>query len=232
MDSSILMSAIMVLIFVTMIPVAIGVSRRARAKELESARELASALGLDLVSGEESFRIACEEAGQDSGMAQIAKMPAFLRKWLIEAASWRIHGERGGVRVAVYTETRSSGKNSTTYTVARAYFRALPYALTVSREGAFTKLGKALFNLQDVELGDQELDPLVRIKAGDPLSAKLLLGRSEVSRALLELASQKLDFQVKEDRVHWERRGTHLDPGEIGIVLDYLVPLARLLGEA
>lgn len=229
MDPSFLISGFMILLFVAMIPLSIVFSLKRKAKILEAGRALGEALGLELVDGQEAFRRA-RLGADDEALAQFDKLPPLLRNLLARGGSWSLRGERGGLRVAIYPETRSSGRNSTTYTVVRAYLREpLGFELRVRREGVAAKLGKALFKLQDIEIGDEVLDPLIRIKAGDPDRARLVLGRAEARRALAALAASGLDFTVLSDCVHWEQLGTRLDPAEIGPVLELLIPAATAI---
>jgi hypothetical protein len=233
MDESLnfIIPLIMIVAFLLLGGFAIILSQRSKTKSLDTGRALSEGLGLELVGGEAAFRRACEEAGQGEYLAKIERLPAPILRFLIANAPWRLEGERGGLRVAVYPESRSSGKSSVTYTVARAYYRLpLGYDLSVQREGAAFKLGKALFGIQDIELGDPELDPLIRVKAGDPLAAKLLLDRAEARGPLLALATRYRDFRATRDYAHWERRGLPADAAELAEVLDLLVPLARALG--
>jgi len=63
------------------------------------------------------------------------------------------------------------------------YRQCLDYELTVCRESLLTKLGKALLDLQDMEIGDEGFDeemnePRSR-EESEPTAAKLLLGRPE-----------------------------------------------------
>jgi len=225
-----LMSGAMIALFVAMIPVSIWFSRRSKAKTLAAGRALGEALGLRLVGGEEAFQAALRDSGRGESMASLDKLPPFVRRLLVGSASWSLRGERGGVRVAIYPETRSSGRNSTTYTVVRAFFnQPLGFELSVTREGAVFKLGKSLLGIQDVELGDPELDSLLRIKAGDPTAVRLALGRGDARKALTALAASGLSFQVRRDCVHWDKLGTKFDSAEIAPVLDLIVPAAAAI---
>lgn len=199
--------------------------RKGLARDREKADSLAAGLGLELVQGEEALRRMYRDSGQESQLAAFEKMPEFIRRFSIAMTPWRIEGERGGIRVAVYRESR--GKNNSTYTIARAYpAPPLPFSLSVTREGGAYKLGKALFGLQDIELGDPELDPIVKVKSGDPMAARLRLGQGEARSALLEAATLKY-FRLTESYAHWERHGAADDPAELGPILDLLVRVAK-----
>lgn len=214
--------------------VAISVAKRSRMRERQIVCDLAALLGLEAIDAEASLRKAYEDAGQGALLAKLEKLPAPILRFILANAPWRLEGERDGVRVSVFSETRSTGRTSTTYTVVRAFYRQdLEYELSITHEGALFKLGKALFGLKDVELGDPELDPLIRVKAGDPIAAKLLFGGG-ARDALASAAQAYKEFRATASYAHWERRGVPTEAAagaaEIGAVLDLLVPVAKAIG--
>lgn len=212
--------------------VGMAFAKRHWARELEQIRMTASLLGLELKEGLDAVKELYDEEGQARFAAGLAKLPKPILRFLAMGAQWRLEGEREGVRVSIHAEARQSGKNSTTYTVVRAYAEDdAGFALSVTREGAFFKLGKALFGLEEVQLDDPELDPKVKIKAQDASSARALLCRDEVRRSLLDLCAIKGDFRLSRDRIQWERQGVLTDAAELGAVLDLLLPIARAFGE-
>jgi hypothetical protein len=227
MDPEVYVPAIFVVVSLLMGIVAIRVARHKNAVEREAAQRLASLLGLEYLDPEAEFMRASENVDP--------KYARFAQNGLVKAiqgffkfmAPWRLVGKRGEVRIEVYPETRSTGKNSTTYTVARAYLsRPLAYSLKISREGFFTKLGKLVANLQDLE----EVDKAVRIKASDPVSAKVLLDRHEIRQAILDAIGKYKSLRIEESFAHWEKMGVTTDTAEIGEVLDALVTVAEALG--
>ena len=204
-----------------------------RIKETEEAKGLAALLGLRLLEPAEAMRRAYEVSGQTDFLARLEKLPQPVVDFLRDNASWIVEGERSGVPVDIYSETRGSGRSSTTYTVVRANLASpLAFDLHVAKEGAVVRLGKALFNVQDIEIGDEDIDPYVRIKSADPEAARVLLGKSEVKRALIAALSQAPGFHVTSTFVDWDRVGTTADPAVITPILDALVPLAKALGSA
>ncbi|MDP3179055.1 MAG: hypothetical protein Q8M76_14195, partial [Spirochaetaceae bacterium] len=195
----------------------------------ELARQSATSLGLDFIEGIEAYRAYYIDTGQAQILAGVEKMPPFWRKLITSGAWWRLAGARRGVRVAVTLESR--GKNQTTYTVVRAFYpRELDFELRISKEGIPTKIGKALFGLQDVEVGSPEFDPFLRVKATDTGAAQRLLGPSEPRQALLA-AIQAYPAMVADRRhVSWEICGSHLKVEELEPVLDSLAAVAAALG--
>ncbi len=64
---------------------------------------------------------------------------------------------------------------------------SLHQKLHIFKEGLGSRLGKIFFRLQDVQLGDPELDPLVMIKSESEPATQATLSRPEVRQALLDL---------------------------------------------
>jgi hypothetical protein len=194
-------------------------SRHARA----GASDLATALGFELLKGREAVRRVIPGPSAESAMKDYDKMPAPLRK-LFEAsgAATCIAGTADGARITICFETRSSGKTSTTYTVVRAdYPTPLPFELHIAHEGTFIRLGKALFGLRDLEIGDEAFDRAVRIKTGDDAAARAVL---------LGMIALSTEAFATNAHATWERQGRRLDPSEIRAVIAALVPVTRTLG--
>jgi hypothetical protein len=202
-----------------------------RRLQKEGAGELAALLGFRILPPEESIRRSYERSGSAEGAQMYEKLPAAFLELVKRNAPWMMEGERGGLPVSIYQDVRGSGKSQTNYTVVRvAFHEALGFELRLSREGAMTKLGKSLFHLQDIELGDPEVDPFVRIKSSDPEAARQLLSSPASRRALVQAISQAPGFHAASAYVDWERVGNVTDSSVITTVLDVLLPLAKALG--
>lgn len=227
----------MVLIFIVFAGlvafIAITVSRRQKRRARESAMNLATTLGFELLEGNEAIRRSVPRTSEQSIMETYKKLPGPLRGLMKAAASFVIVGTVGGARIAIFLESRGSGKSRTTFTVVRAdYQKPLPFELRIGYEGVFTRLGKALFGLRDVEIGDEEFDRAVRIKAGDEVAAKAMLGRPEARAAILGLLTLSRTAYATNSYVQWERQGVRFDESEIRSVIGSLVPVTRALGNA
>ena len=205
--------------------------RRRRLRVRESSRDLAAALGLDFIEGEAAFRKFFEEAGQGENPVRLEQLPPALLRLYRPESYWRMEGERHGVRVAVFTETRQGSKSSTTYIIARAYLPAPPdFRLALAREGFFTRVGKALFGLQDIETGDAAFDAAFRVKSSEPDAARLFLGRPGLRAALLEAQARWPSLSLTGAWVHWERVGMVGEKAELSAVLDALARIAAASG--
>lgn len=155
------------------------------------------------------------------------RLPPVLRPLADLFASWRISGERGGVSVWMYPEVRSHGKSSSTYLVVEARFsRPFNFELRAGRETVFDKIGKALFSLPDVEIGDWDFDDKVRIKAADAEAARELFSALAVREALRSLLDACPEAFVVSYGAVWERGASRAAYEKVPAVLDPLVAFA------
>ena len=89
--------------------------------------------------------------------------------------SRRIEGNLKELRVVVDTFTRSSGKNSTTYTRYRVNFpRSLSLGLQLQREGMLSSVSK-FFGAQDIQVGDASFDNSMLIKGRNAVAIREFL---------------------------------------------------------
>ncbi len=208
---------------VLLVPRTLRGMRRGR----EEARIQADQLGLEYVDGIDALRRSYLESGQTKALEAFERMPAFLRSFAESAAPWRLEGSWKGVRVAVYRETRSSGKSSRTYVVAKAFYPSpLPFKFRASREGTMAKIGKALFGLKDVQTGDPDFDPKVRIRSDDEAAAASLFFRETAASTFLALLERFPDAVADSAGVTRERQASLLPAEELREVLDLLAGFA------
>jgi len=219
----VLFFALSIAVTVLLAPKMLRGMRRGR----EEARVQAGRLGLEYVDGIDALRRSYVESGQTKALESFERMPAFLRAFAESAAPWRMEGLRKGVRVAVYPETRSSGKSSRTYVGAKAFYPApLAFKFRASREGTMAKIGKALFGLKDVQIGDPDFDPKVRIRAEDEAAAASLFFREATASAFLALLERFPEAVADSAGVTRERQASLLPMEELEEVLDLLTAFA------
>jgi len=217
-----------------MVVIGVTVSRRRTRRVKMGKVNLATALGFELLEGKEAVRRMIPANAPPSAMEDYEKMPGPLRRIFESSVSGScIAGTVDGARITICFESRGPGKSQTTYTVVRAdYPKPLPFELHIAYEDTFTRLGKALFGLRDVETGDEEFDRAVRIKAGDEAGAKVMLGNPETKAAILGLFALSKAALVTNAHVQWERQGLRFDPSGMRTVIAALVPVTRTLGNA
>lgn len=77
-------------------------------------------------------------------------------------------GRYKGYTVEVYTFTKGSGKNSSTWTRFHVNFRkSLGLGLQLKRQGFFSGIAK-VFGAQDIEIGDAGFDKAIVVKGARP----------------------------------------------------------------
>ncbi len=231
-------------IIIVIVRVGLTLSKRKR----EAARQAADLLGLEfseaaMPSGfADGLFAASTEAGEKTGPDDVGSKPneggaktngavsGFFRTLLAASRPWWVHGTWKGINVEIFELVRGSGKNSSTYLVAKAlYPRPLPYKLRATKEGFFTKLGKALFNLRDVQVGDPDFDPKVRLVSDDPDAAATFFGKTNIADAFLALIEAYPSSYANQNEVAREELNGRINPTVLTKVLDLLTDFARLV---
>jgi len=183
-------------IFTTILVAALAVYLSAlwKKKEHERARLLAAELGFN-------FEL---RAG---GTARVLeKLPDFLQPFVDFFSPWRISGSIRGHSAWIYPETRSYGKSSKTFLIVRVYYlEPLPFDFRAGRETVFTKIGKTLFNLTDVEVGDWAFDAAVRIKASDAVAVQGAFNSPAPREKLLALLEAFPESFADREGAQWEK---------------------------
>jgi hypothetical protein len=196
-------------------------------------RQLAASLGFRLLENMEAVDRSIVPAMRQAALEAREKMPPFFRKMAERPARGFlcVAGVADGVEVTIFLESVGSGKSNTKYTVVRAdYPKPLPFDMRVGSEGAFTRLGKALLDLSDIEIGDGEFDRAVRVKAADAAGAKAALGQPGARDAVLGLLALPGSTHATNAYAQWDQQGYHFDPAKTRERMAAVVAVARTLG--
>ena len=207
--------------------------KRQRRRADAGVRQLAAAFGFELLEDMEAVDRTIPPAMRQAAIEAREKIPAGLRKLAERPAKGAlcIGGTADGIQVSIYLDSRGSGKSNTSYTVVRAdYPQPLPFDVRIGSEGAFTRLGKALFDLRDVEIGDEEFDRAVRVKTADEGGAKGVLGKPGARDAVLGLLALSTSAYATNAYAQWEEQGRHFDLGKTRERMAAVVAVARTLG--
>ncbi len=146
---------------------------------------------------------------------------------------WRLTGLRDDIAVAIYLETRGSGRSRTTYTIVEASFpRPLPFSLLLYKESAFARFGKAVFGLKDIEVGVEQFDAAVRIKGSDPDRIRQLLSGTGIQDRILSALEASPTITVNSTSARWEKRGSTGKAETFRQAMDLVVPIVRALKDA
>jgi hypothetical protein len=213
------MSILTLIIIVGGIAVMLAVALRAFRRNTERMRRVADELGFTFHGpGEES-------PGEPE--------PTGAQRLLKDLKPWRVTGTRDDVAVAIYLETRGSGKNRTTYSIVEASFpRPLDFTMLVYRESAMAKLGKAVFGLKDIEVGSEQFDKAVRIKGSDPERIARLLSGSGIQDRILTALQASPTVSVGTKAAFWEKRGSVVKAETYQQAMELVVPIVRALKDA
>lgn len=184
-----------------------------RAKKMrELLKALAPRLGLRFLEGAELL----------ASLAPGRQVPsnAFVTFLIKSLSPWRMEGQRSGLVVSIFPERRGSGKNSTTYTIVRAEF-GTPASVSVLLlpEGGFERFAKSVFNMQDIEIGDERFDRAFMIRGEDPAGVKLFLD-PERREKFLHLKEKHQLVRITEKFVQYEKAGTIVDEQKLRTVLE------------
>jgi hypothetical protein len=213
--------------------VGIWLVRRQSRKAAEGISQLAAAFGFELLEGMAAIERTIVPAMRQAAREAREKIPEGFRKWSELPAKGFLcaAGTVDGVEVTIYLDSRGSGKSNTKYTVVRAdYPTPLSFDVSIGSEGAFIRLGKALFHLSDVEIGDPEFDRAVRVKTADETAARMALGKPGARDALLALLALQGWAHATNAYAQWEAQGYRFDQGKTRERVSAIVAVARTLG--
>jgi hypothetical protein len=203
---------------------------RRQARQVVSGMEgVANAFGFQLLRGMAAVDRSTLPAMRAAAREAREKVPPALRSLVERAAKSALcaAGSIDGIEVAVFFEQR--GK--THYTAVRADYPApLPFELRVGHEGGLQRLGKALVDLSDVEIGDPEFDRAVRVKTADAQAARDALYRPGGREAVLALLAVSKAAYATNAFALWEEQGRHFDVTRTRERLDAVVAVSRALG--
>ena len=206
---------------------------RQRRKADAGMRQLAATLGFKLLENMEAVDRSIVPAMRQAALEAREKMPAFFRRMAERPARGFlcVAGVADGVEVTIFLESIGSGKTETKYTVVRAdYPKPLPFEMRIGAEGAFTRLGKALFDLRDVETGDAEFDRAVRVKTADEAGARAALGKPGARNAVLGLLALSMSAFATDAYAQWVEQGCRFDPNRTRERVAAVVAVAQTLG--
>jgi hypothetical protein len=207
--------------------------RRQRRKADAGITNVANTFGFQLLEGMTAIDRTILPAMRPAALEAREKLPPFFRKLAERPARGFLcaAGTADGVEVTIFLESTGSGKTETKYTVVRAdYPKPLPFEMRLGAEGAFTRLGKALFDLRDVEIGDPEFDRAVRVKTADETAARAALGQPGAREAVLGLLALSTSAFATNACAQWVEQGYRFDPEKMRARVAAVVAVARTLG--
>lgn len=232
------MPVLYALVFMALI-VTVGCAMAVRSgrKFREQQARLADVLGFTLLKGREAYDRMAPPVERQAAREQRAQLPEPVRRWAERSirrsasGTYCLWGADDGVPVAVFSESRGSGRNSSTVTVVRAdYPKILPFELHIGYEGSMTRLGKKLFDVSDIEIGDPDFDRTVRIRAADADQARAALAKTGAREAILALLGLSKSAYATHLCAQWEEAGTHFDEALTRSRIAAVAAVARTIG--
>lgn len=214
MDEDMLFLLLPVGFFILSLGIALTVANYSRRRTREKAEALARYLGIQM------------RVMEPSGIPGIPgiSIPAWASFLLPDR--WSIHGTYSGVSVEIHMESRGSGKSQTVYTCIGASFAVqLGAGLKITREGFWSKVGKALLSSQDITLGDGEFDPKVMVKAQNEGVARQWLSDPFLRSRILAFLEKYPQGWLDDAGAHLDVAGTWLDPEKVRDLLQTMTPL-------
>lgn len=214
------MGLIVPIVFVVLCALSFLVMSRVLRRQHQTMRAIAAELEL-------SYRGPLED---NPGGAPPDALPPAGRGGLLKLmAPWRLVGNRSGVFVAVFPETR--GK--TTYAVVEAlYPETLPFTMRIGRETTLARMGKTVLGLSDIEVGSARFDEEAHVRGSDPARIVSLLAHAGVQERILAGLQASRALIVTERAARWERQGAPAKAEAYREALDLVVPIARAISES
>jgi hypothetical protein len=117
------------------------------------------------------------------------------------------------------SQARTSRSGSTRYSTVTTFFKE-SYALEV---------GKILFFLQDIQLGEAQLDKLVMIKGNDELAVKRLLDSRRVRDQLISMYTESSGFTIRDFGIKHQEVAEVISRDRALHLMDQMVDLAEAL---
>jgi len=142
----------------------------------------------------------------------------------------RVTGTYRGHPLTLDTFTRSTGKNSTTYTrIQMGANNPSALSLAIYDENVLSKVGKAL-GMQDIQTGDDELDRRFTIKGQpEPMIASLF---TSIGLRQKLLQARSVHVEVRGQQVYWQQRGAESNADHLQFLFDLLGDLAEAVDRA
>lgn len=157
---------------------------------------------------------------------------AVAQKLGLHHANNQIYGNLDGAAVRVFTETRGSGKNKQTFTVAAGMIvPGFDLGLAIYKHGFFSSVGEWM-GMKDIPIGDPGFDQAFVVKGDEPHRVQALLRSDALRQSLAHVHASNWVFSVRDEGFRVECRGMTADPQWLEWSLKVSAQIARLMGEA
>lgn len=129
------------------------------------------------------------------------------------------------------SSSRTSSSSSTTLlsNVVMPFQPRYALGLRLYNETFLSRLGKVLFFQQDVQLGHEELDRLVMIKANDERAVRALLDSRAVRDTLVQMFKASSGWEIADDAIKYKEVVDVLSRDHAIALMDRMADLAEAL---
>ena len=146
---------------------------------------------------------------------------------------WQMSGTYNRVPVRIYgKDARGEDSRAETTFIDVAANCQRKFELTIARETTMTRLGGALFGLQDVTTGNEELDRRVVIKGVPTHVVKRTVDHPELQRELLRLFEHEGLIHVDLRGAHYRQSASFKDERSVRTLLDAMTGTVLALEKA
>jgi hypothetical protein len=146
---------------------------------------------------------------------------------------WEMAGTYNRIPVRIYGKKVSGdeGSSESTFIDATASCRT-KFELVITRETAVSRLAGALFGMQDVKTGNEDLDRRVVVKGVPAHVVKRVIDHPELQRELLRLFEHDGSIHVDLHGAHYQQSAVFKDEQAVRSLLDALTRTAAALEKA
>ena len=147
---------------------------------------------------------------------------------------WEMSGKYNGVAVRIYGKKVSSGEDSSsesTFIDATANCRT-KCELMITRETTLSRIGGALFGLQDISTGNADLDRRVVVKGVPTHVVERIVGNPRLQQEVISLFEREGMIHVDLHGAHYRQSRVFRDEQALRPLLESLTRTASALQEA
>ena len=170
--------------------------------------------------------------GINAHKKRAAAWAAVAQRLGLHYGSGQVYGHLEGQAVRLFVETRGSGKNRQSYTVAAGMIvPGFDLGLAVYKHGFLSSVGEWM-GATDIRIGEPSFDGAFVIKGDEPHRVQALLGHAGLRNALQQVLSSGYVFSVRDAGFRVECRGVTSDPQWMEWALRASGQIAQFLSEA
>lgn len=211
-----LISLLILILVLSPFPLVIGITVYIQKQRKKKFQEIAVLLNLQF---------------QEKKTADLPAIPGLsLLMNFVDTFEWELLGKYNDHEVNLHLITRGSGKSSKVYTIVEVFFEeAFDYEMQIYKEQFYHFIGKKLFGVQDIQVGDEKLDKELLIKGKNEHAIKDLITDRNIKEKILELFALYPEITIEDSRIIYDAMGVKSNPNMIKDLLEKMTELAGLM---